>query len=122
MFASIASARPLVLSGKVRALGISSAQRSKAMPDIPTIAESGVPGFDMSSWSGLLAPRATPGAIIERLNAEVVAVMRHGDLYEKLAAQGFIPQTSSPQAFAEHIRTELLRFRKLVQAAGISLE
>ena len=122
MFASIASARPLVLSGKLRALGISSAQRSKSMPEIATIAESGVPGYDMSSWSGLLAPRGTPRSIVERLNAEVAAVVRQTDLYERLAGQGFIPQTSSPQAFAEHIANELIRFRKLVQAAGITLE
>ena len=122
MFASIASARPLVLSGKLRSLGISSAQRSKSMPDVPTIAEAGVPGFDMSSWSGLLAPRGTPDGIVDRLNAEVTAVVRDGDLHDKLAAQGFIPQTSSSKAFAEHIASELVRFRKLVQTAGITLE
>jgi len=122
MFASIASARPLALSGKLRALGISSAQRSKAMPDIATIAESGVPGFDMSSWSGLLAPRGTVNAVVDRLNDDIDAVMRQGDLYDKLSGQGFIPLTSSPQAFAEHIRMEVARMRKLVQTAGITLE
>lgn len=122
MFASTASARPLVLSGKLRALGISSAQRSRAMPEVATIAESGVPGYDMASWSGLIAPRGTPRPVIDRLNAEIAAVIRQGDLYEKLAAQGFIPETSTPQAFAAHIRDELVRFRKLVAAAGLPVE
>ena len=75
MFASTASARPLVISGKLRALGISSARRSRAMPEIAPIAESGVPGFDMVSWSGLLAPRGTPRAILGKLNAAVAAVV-----------------------------------------------
>ena len=122
MFASTASARPLVLAGKLRALGISTAQRSRAMPEVAPIAESGVPGFDMASWSGLVAPRGTPDYAINRLNAEIAAVIREGDLYEKLAAQGFIPQTSTPQAFGEHIRSELVRFKKLVQAAGLPVE
>ena len=122
MFASTASARPLVLSGKLRALGISSAQRSRAMPEVAPIAESGVPGFDMVSWAGLVAPRGTPRSVVNKLNAEVAAVISQGDLYDKLAAQGFIPQTSTPQAFAEHIRTELVRYKKLVQAAGLPVE
>jgi tripartite-type tricarboxylate transporter receptor subunit TctC len=122
MFASAASARPLVISGKLRALGISSAHRSRAMPEIAPIAESGVPGFDMVSWAGLLAPRGTPRNILARLNAEVAAAIRHGALEEKLTAQGFIPQTSTEAAFAEYIRSELVRFRKLVQAAGLPVE
>jgi tripartite-type tricarboxylate transporter receptor subunit TctC len=92
------------------------------MPEVATIAESGVPGYDMASWSGLIAPRGTPRPVIDRLNAEIAAVIRQGDLYEKLAAQGFIPETSTPQAFAAHIRDELVRFRKLVAAAGLPVE
>jgi tripartite-type tricarboxylate transporter receptor subunit TctC len=122
MFASTASARPLVLAGKLRALGISTAKRSPAMPEVATIAESGVPGFQMTSWAGLVAPRGTPAAIVARLNSEVAAVIQQGDLRDKLAGQGFFPQTSTPQEFAAHIRSELVRTRKVVQAAGLPVE
>ena len=103
MFASTASARPLVLTGKLRALGISTAKRSPAMPEVAPIAESGVPGFDTASRGGLVT-------------------IREGDLRDKLAAQGFVPQASTPQEFAAHIRSELVRFRKLVRVAGLPVE
>jgi len=122
MLASAASVRPLVHSGKLRALGISTAKRSAAMPEIAPIAELGVPGFDTASWVGLVSPRGTPPAIIARLNSEIAAVIKVGDLREKLASQGFVPEASTPQQFATHIRVELERFRKLVKAAGIKLE
>lgn len=122
MLASTASVRPLVLSGKLRALGISTAKRSPAMPDVVPIAESGVPGFNNASWVGLISPRGTPPAIIKRLNAEIAAVIQGGDLRERLASQGFVPDASTPQQFARHIRDELNRFRKLVKDANIKPE
>ncbi len=122
MLASTAAVRPLVLSGKLRALGISTAKRSPAMPEVAPIAESGVPGFDSASWVGLISPRGTPPAIIKRLNLEVAAVIKGGDLRERLASQGFVPEASTPQHFARHIRVELERFRKLVKSAGIKME
>jgi len=122
MFASTASVRPHVLSGKLRALGISTAKRSPAMPEVAPIAESGVPGFNTASWVGLVSPRGTPPAIIKKLNAEINAVIDQGGLTDKLAAQGFMPDGSTPQEFAKHIRAELVRFQKLVQAAGIPVE
>jgi len=122
MLASTASVRPLVRSGKLRALGISTAKRSPAMPEVAPIAESGVPGFDNASWVGLISPHGTPPAIIARLNSEIAAVIKGGDLREKLASQGFVPEASTPQQFARHIRVELERFRKLVKAAGLPVE
>ncbi len=122
MLASTASVRPHVLSGKMRALGISIAKRSPAMPEIPTIAESGVPGFNTASWVGLIGPRGLPPAIITRLNSDIAAVIQGGDLRDKLASQGFMPEASTPQQFAAHIKDELGRFRKLVKAAGIKEE
>jgi tripartite-type tricarboxylate transporter receptor subunit TctC len=119
MLASTASVRPHVLSGKLRALGISTAKRSAAMPEVAPIADLGVPGFDTASWVGLISPRGTPATIIERLNSEIAAVIKGGDLRDKLASQGFVPDASTPQQFARHIRTELERFRKLVKSAGI---
>ncbi len=122
MLASTASVRPLVLSGKLRALGISTAKRSPAMPEIPAIAESGVPGFDTASWVGLIGPRGLSPAIIARLNSEIAAVIQSGDLRDKLASQGFVPEASTPQQFAAHIKDELGRFRRLVKTAGIKEE
>ncbi len=122
MFASTSSARPLVLADKLRALGISTLRRSPAMPEVAPVAESGVPGFDASSWGGLVAPRATPAAVVARLNAEVATVVRQGELRENLEAQGYVLQTSTPQEFAAHIRSELARYRKLIRAAGLTIE
>jgi tripartite-type tricarboxylate transporter receptor subunit TctC len=92
------------------------------MPEAAPIAELGLPGFDMASWSGLLAPRGTPRPIIDRLNAEIVAVIEAGDFRDRLSAQGFVPETSTPEAFAQHIASELVRLKKLVQAAGLTVE
>jgi tripartite-type tricarboxylate transporter receptor subunit TctC len=122
MLASAASVRPFVLSGKLRALGISTAKRSPAMPEVVPIAEAGVPGYDNASWVGLISPRGTPPAIVKRLNAEVAAVIQGSDLREKLASQGFVPEASTPQQFAAHIKGELTRFRKLVKDANIKPE
>jgi tripartite-type tricarboxylate transporter receptor subunit TctC len=108
MFASTAAVRPHVRSGKMRALGISTAKRSPAMPEVAPIAE-----------LGLVSPRGLPPAIIARLNQETAVVMEGGDLKEKLASQGFVPDASTPQEFAAHVKDELARLRKLVKAAGI---
>jgi tripartite-type tricarboxylate transporter receptor subunit TctC len=122
MFASTASVRPHVLAGRLRALGISTARRSPAMPEVAPIAELGVPGFNNASWVGLVAPRGTPPTIIKRLNAEINKVIDEGDLKERLGSQGFVPDGSTAQEFAAHIRDELARFRKLVKDAGIKPE
>lgn len=122
MLVSTASVRPHVLSGRLRALGISTAKRSPAMPEVAPVAEMGVPGYDTASWVGLMAPRGTPPAILARLNADIAAVLKGGDLREKLASQGFVPEPSTQQHFSRHIRSELERFRALVQAAGIPVE
>jgi tripartite-type tricarboxylate transporter receptor subunit TctC len=119
MLVSTAAARPHVRSGKMRALGISTARRSPAMPEVAPIAESGVPGFNIASWVGLVSPRGLPPALVARLNKDTAVVLEGGDLKEKLAAQGFMPDASTPQDFAAHIKTELARLRKLVKAAGI---
>ena len=120
MFASTASVRPFVLQGRLRALGISTATRSPAMPEIVPIAELGVPGYDTSSWGGIVVPRGTPKAIIARLNAHIVYIVEQGDMREKLAAQGLGPQASTPEAFAAHIKSELAQYRKFIHAAGIT--
>ena len=122
MFASTAAVRPHVLAGRLRALGISTAKRSPAMPEVAPIAEQGVPGFNNASWVGLVSPRGTPPAVVKRLNAEINNVIDEGDLKDKLGSQGFVPDGSTPQEFAAHVKDELARFRKLVKDANIKPE
>jgi tripartite-type tricarboxylate transporter receptor subunit TctC len=122
MFASTAAVRPHVISGKMRALGISINRRSPAMPEVAPIAELGVPGFNTASWVGLISPRGMAPALVARLNKDVAQVIEGGDLKDKLASQGFLPDASTPQEFAAHIKAELDRFRKLVKSAGIKSE
>ena len=122
MFASAASVRQFVVGGRLRALGISTIARSPSMPEIVPIAELGVPGYDTYSWAGIVVPRGTPQAIISRLSNEVATIVKQSDMREKLVAQGLVPQTSTAQAFAEHIRVELAHYKKFIRAAGIGKE
>jgi len=104
---------------RLRRLGVSSSKRSPVLPDLPTIAEAGVPGYEFSTWYGLLAPAKTPKAIIARLNAAAVHGLKDPKLREKLLATGLDPQPSSPEKFTELIRSETARWRKVIEEAGI---
>jgi tripartite-type tricarboxylate transporter receptor subunit TctC len=117
--ATISTALPQVRAGRLRALAVTSLRRSSALPDLPTVAESGVPGFDYASWTGMLAPAKTPMAVISRLNAESVRAMQGPEMKALLATEGAEPVGSSPQQFAEQIRTEIARWTQVVKAAGI---
>jgi len=117
--ATISTALPQVRAGRLRALAVTGLRRSSALPDLPTVAESGVPGFDYASWTGMLAPARTPVAVIDRLNAESVKVMQGPEMKAMLATEGAEPIGSSPQQFAEQIRTEIARWTQVVRAAGI---
>jgi tripartite-type tricarboxylate transporter receptor subunit TctC len=121
MFASPAIL-PQVRSGKLLPLAVTSAKRSPALPEVPTIAESGVPGYETASWYGMLAPAGTPRAIIERLNREIVKILFVPELRKKLALEGAEPVGNSPDDFAEYIRLELARWAKTVKQARIQLE
>ena len=116
------SAMPHVQSQKLRALGVTSAKRAAGWPDIPTIAEGGVVGFDASAWYGVLAPAGTPPAIVARLQSEIVAVLRAPDLVDKLIAQGLEPAANTPEEFARIIVAELAKWSKVVPAAGVKME
>jgi tripartite-type tricarboxylate transporter receptor subunit TctC len=122
MFASLASVRAHVAAGKLRGLGVSTAKRNPSLPDMPTIAESGVPGYHSNSWSGVIAPRGTPPVIITRLNSEIVGLIRDSDARQRLSAQGFDLESSTPQEFGKYIRAELARYGKIIKAAGIKLD
>jgi tripartite-type tricarboxylate transporter receptor subunit TctC len=111
-----------VKSGRLRALGISSAQRMSAFPDVPTIAEAGVPGYEFIGWIGLAAPAATPKPIIDRLHAEIARIAATEEAIAWFANVGAEPGIQSPQAFAELIRADHARFGKLIRETGMKAE
>jgi tripartite-type tricarboxylate transporter receptor subunit TctC len=122
MFASSASVRAHVTQGRLRALGTSAAKRLAELPQVPTIAEAALPGYQMNSWNGVVAPRGTPRPVIARLNADLAAVIGQPAVHQRLAEQGLNPEPGTPQEFAAHVRAELARYEKLIKAAGITAD
>jgi tripartite-type tricarboxylate transporter receptor subunit TctC len=119
MFSTALSAKPQIAAGKVRAFGVSTATRSGSMPDIPSIAEAGVPGYEAVQWYGFLAPAGAPAAVIAQIHAESMKALNSTEMKEKLAHDGAEPAPTSPEEFAAHIRDELDKWRKVAKAAGI---
>lgn len=111
-------ALPLVRSGRLRALAITSAQRLVVVSDVPTIAEAGVPGYEATSWQGVVVPTGTPRAIIERLYREIVKVLQTPEVRDRLATQGTMPGGITPREFAVHIRREIAKWAKIVKVSG----
>ncbi len=122
LFGSLPAVLPHARSGKVRALAVGTLTRSPALPDVPTVAESGYPGFDASLWLAIMAPANTPAAIIERLNKEIVAVVKAPDSAVALAKAGAEPLSSTPSELAAMIRDGIPKYVKVVQTAGIKPE
>jgi tripartite-type tricarboxylate transporter receptor subunit TctC len=122
LFGNVLSTLSHVKAGKLRALAVTTAKRSTALPDLPTITESGVPGYDNSTWHGWLAPAGTPPAILNRLNAELVKSARAPDVVMRLAPDGGEAVGSTSEAFTQHIATEIARWRKVVRDAGMRVE
>ncbi len=122
MFATMSSVYAQAMSGRIRAIAITSAKRSPAAPNVPTVAESGVPGYETVQWIALSAPRATPKPVIDRLNAEVGAAAKSPDLRERLSSQGYDPEVSTPGALGEYIKVEYARFGKLIRAINLKDE
>jgi len=119
MFTVVQGALPHIESGRLRALAVSAANRSPALPAVPTMQEAGIKGYELSSWFGLMAPAGTPRAIVDQLNAAAVRVLAAKDVQEKVIAGGSEPMTSTPEQFAERIRGDVTKFSRLAQAAGI---
>jgi tripartite-type tricarboxylate transporter receptor subunit TctC len=113
---------PHVRSGKLRALGVTTAARAPTLPDIPTIAEGGLPGYESVQWSGLLAPAGTPREIIARLHKEITAILRMPEVRERLARDGSEVIAGSSEEFAVFIKAEIVRWAKVAKAAGIEPE
>lgn len=122
IFDNMPSALPLVKGNEVRAIAVTSAKRSAAAPDIPTIAESGLPGFEASSWFALMAPAGLPKEVLARINAETARVMNLPDVREKLTQQGFDVAPGSPESLASHIQTETVKWAKVVKESGAKLD
>ena len=116
------SAMPHVQAKRLRALGVTTAKRAAGLPDIPTIAESGLPGYDASAWYGVLAPVGTPPAIIAKLQSEIHIALRSPDIVDKLSAQGLEPAPNNADEFARFIAAELAKWNKIIAAAGIKVE
>lgn len=119
VMSTILGVQSFVGERKLRAIAVTTVRRSAVMPEVPTFAESGVPGYDASSWNGVLAPRRTPAAIVQRLNAEINTALRSPTVEKRLLAQGADPASGTPRDFDEHIRIERARFAKLLKAIGL---
>ncbi len=119
MFASLVSAIPHVRQNRLRALGMTALQRSAALPEVPTISESGLRGYDVSVWMGIAAPAGTPPAVIAQLNRQVAAILKTPDIREKLAAQGLEAVTDTPAEFTAYIAAEVPKWAKVIRQAGI---
>jgi tripartite-type tricarboxylate transporter receptor subunit TctC len=121
-FSGVSSGGAQVKAGKLRALGVTTARRTAALPDVPTIAEAGVPGYEVDGWYGLLAPAATPPAAIERLNREVVAAVSTTEMKERLLTAGIDARPSTPAEFQERIARDMARWAEVVKKAKIPVE
>lgn len=122
MCSTIAPAMPQVKTGKLRALAVTSLTRSAAAPAIPTVAESGLPGYEAIAWQGVLAPAATPRDIIGKMNTEIVRVIKQPEVRKQLADQGYEPVGNSPEQFAAYIKSEILKWARVIKAAGLKAE
>jgi tripartite-type tricarboxylate transporter receptor subunit TctC len=122
LFSDMAPFVPYVKTGKLRILAVTTAERSKLYPDIPTIAESGAPGYDLAGWYGVLAPTGTPRPIIERLHGELSKVMRTTDMQERYVTLGLEPVESTSEQFGTYMRAELVKWGDIIVRAGTKLE
>jgi tripartite-type tricarboxylate transporter receptor subunit TctC len=122
MFDNLANAMAQVKGGTVRAIAVTTAQRSRLVPELPTMAEAGLPGFDISTWFGLMAPAGTPPEVVARWNAEIVKALNAPDVREKMLAQGAEPAPTTPAEFAAFIARERDKYAKIVTASGAKVD
>ena len=118
MFDLVLTAAPHVRSGKARALAVTGARRTTVLPDVPTVAEAGLPGYEVTAWFGLFGPAGLPAPVTSRLNAEIVRAMESKEVRERLASQGAEALSSTPEQFAAYVRDELGKWSRVVKAAG----
>jgi tripartite-type tricarboxylate transporter receptor subunit TctC len=122
MFGNMASGMPHIRSGRLRALAVTSPRRSRALPLLPTMAESGLPGFEAMAWFALLAPAHTPGTIINKLNAEIVVILQQPEIRERLASLGAEVESSTPAELDDYIRSEMAKWRKVIRKMRVTIK
>jgi tripartite-type tricarboxylate transporter receptor subunit TctC len=122
LFGNILSCLPYVKAGRLRALAVTSSKRSAAMPELPSIAEAGVPGYNTTTWHGWLAPAGTSTAVVQRLSSEIAKVVRSPEVMEKMSGDGGVAVGSTPEQFARHLVAEIARWRKVVRETGVQVE
>jgi tripartite-type tricarboxylate transporter receptor subunit TctC len=122
MFSNVSAAMPHVKAGKLRGLAVTSAERVPVAPGVPTVAASGLPGYEAQTWFGLVAPAGTPREIVSRMNTEVVGALAQPDVKERLAGQGVTVAGGTPEQFADHIKAEFAKWAKVIADAGIKPE
>jgi tripartite-type tricarboxylate transporter receptor subunit TctC len=118
-FSSILSGTPQMKAGKVRALAVTGRKRSPAVPELPTMVEAGVAGYEASTWYGVVAPASTPRDVVTKLNREIVAILRLPEVSERLSGEGAEPVGNAPEEFAKFMRAEIAKWGKVIKAAGI---
>jgi tripartite-type tricarboxylate transporter receptor subunit TctC len=121
-FSTMATAIGPIKTGRLRALGVTSGKRFELLPEVPTIAQAGVPGYESVAWYGLFVPAGTPADIIKRLNAEAVSILQLEDVRRRLTELGILPVSSTPEAFAAYVQSETARWGKLIRANGIKAQ
>ena len=121
-FMNVIGALPLVKSNKLRALGVSSAERSPIAPELPAIAEAGLPGFDMTNWYGLLVPSATPRDVVAKLQQEVARIMNLNETKDLMSRSGMTVIASTPHQFSEFLSREMVKYERIIKLAGVKEE
>jgi tripartite-type tricarboxylate transporter receptor subunit TctC len=122
MFLPAISAVPHVTSGRLRALAVTSRVRLTVMPEVPTVSESGLPGYESSQWYGLLAPAGTPSGVLDLLNARVANIMQSSDMKARMTSDGLVPIGGTREQFAAHIRSEITKWAKVISASGARVD
>jgi len=122
MFLPAINAGPQIAAGRVRALAVTSRERMPAFPDLPTVAESGLPGYESSQWYGVLAPATTPAEVLNFLNAHIVKIMSSAEMKSRMTGDGLVPVGSSREQFAAHIKSELDKWARVISASGATVD
>jgi tripartite-type tricarboxylate transporter receptor subunit TctC len=122
LFDPVSTAWPMITSGKVKALGVAAPRRSPALPQVPTLAEAGVPGVEGSVWWGVVVKAGTPPAVVDRLNAEITKALAHPDVTKRFAELGLEPLPMAPARFGEFLKTEVARWAPIVKSSGASVD
>ena len=122
MIGNVLTLLPHIQSGRVKAIAVTSRERSPSLPNLPTIAEAGVPGYEAMGWNGVFAPARTPRAIVEKLNADIVRVLNLPDVRERLAAMGSTPVGGTPEQFGDYVKREIERWGRVIRERGIKIE